>query len=373
MPRREDIRHVLVIGSGPIVIGQACEFDYSGHPGLPGAAGRGHPGLAGQLQPGDDHDRPGVRRRHLHRADHPGVRRAGDRGRAAGRHPGHPGRADRAEHRGRAARERGAGALRRGADRRRHRRHPARRGPAEVQADRAVGRRGRAAQRGLPLDGRGARRGCRARAAGGHPALVHHGRAGLRDGPRRRRPGAAGRRRAGRLPGARGADRGVGARLEGVRARADARPPRQRGGHLLHREPGPDGRAHRRLDHRGAGDDPDRPRVPAHARRRDRGAARGRRGHRRLQHPVRGAPGDRPPGRDRDEPAGVPVVARWPPRPPASRSPRSPPGWPSATPSTRSATTSPARPRPRSSRRWTTWWSRCRGSRSRSSPAPIPS
>ena len=30
MPKRDDIRHVLVIGSGPIVIGQACEFDYSG-------------------------------------------------------------------------------------------------------------------------------------------------------------------------------------------------------------------------------------------------------------------------------------------------------------------------------------------------------
>ncbi|RRR43829.1 carbamoyl-phosphate synthase large subunit [Mycolicibacter terrae] len=30
MPRRADLRHVLVIGSGPIVIGQACEFDYSG-------------------------------------------------------------------------------------------------------------------------------------------------------------------------------------------------------------------------------------------------------------------------------------------------------------------------------------------------------
>ena len=30
MPRRTDISHVLVIGSGPIVIGQACEFDYSG-------------------------------------------------------------------------------------------------------------------------------------------------------------------------------------------------------------------------------------------------------------------------------------------------------------------------------------------------------
>ena len=30
MPRRTDIHRILVIGSGPIVIGQACEFDYSG-------------------------------------------------------------------------------------------------------------------------------------------------------------------------------------------------------------------------------------------------------------------------------------------------------------------------------------------------------
>ncbi|MBO0855016.1 MAG: carbamoyl-phosphate synthase large subunit [Nocardia sp.] len=30
MPRRNDLNHILVIGSGPIVIGQACEFDYSG-------------------------------------------------------------------------------------------------------------------------------------------------------------------------------------------------------------------------------------------------------------------------------------------------------------------------------------------------------
>ncbi len=30
MPRREDIKKILIIGSGPIVIGQACEFDYSG-------------------------------------------------------------------------------------------------------------------------------------------------------------------------------------------------------------------------------------------------------------------------------------------------------------------------------------------------------
>src|SRR5690242_7582897 len=30
MPRRKDLESVLIIGSGPIVIGQACEFDYSG-------------------------------------------------------------------------------------------------------------------------------------------------------------------------------------------------------------------------------------------------------------------------------------------------------------------------------------------------------
>ena len=30
MPRRADINSVLIIGAGPIVIGQACEFDYSG-------------------------------------------------------------------------------------------------------------------------------------------------------------------------------------------------------------------------------------------------------------------------------------------------------------------------------------------------------
>ena len=30
MPKNPDIKHVLIIGSGPIVIGQACEFDYSG-------------------------------------------------------------------------------------------------------------------------------------------------------------------------------------------------------------------------------------------------------------------------------------------------------------------------------------------------------
>src|SRR4026209_1988436 len=34
MPRRRDLRSVCLIGSGPIVIGQACEFDYAGSQAL---------------------------------------------------------------------------------------------------------------------------------------------------------------------------------------------------------------------------------------------------------------------------------------------------------------------------------------------------
>ena len=30
MPKRDDIKSILIVGAGPIVIGQACEFDYSG-------------------------------------------------------------------------------------------------------------------------------------------------------------------------------------------------------------------------------------------------------------------------------------------------------------------------------------------------------
>ena len=30
MPRRNDLESILIIGAGPIVIGQGCEFDYSG-------------------------------------------------------------------------------------------------------------------------------------------------------------------------------------------------------------------------------------------------------------------------------------------------------------------------------------------------------
>jgi carbamoyl-phosphate synthase large subunit len=42
MPRRDDLRKILLIGSGPIVIGQACEFDYSGTQGAKALAAEGY-------------------------------------------------------------------------------------------------------------------------------------------------------------------------------------------------------------------------------------------------------------------------------------------------------------------------------------------
>ncbi|MDZ7598391.1 MAG: hypothetical protein U5J82_08900 [Desulfobacterales bacterium] len=67
MPRRDDIHKVLIIGSGPIVIGQACEFDYSGTQACK-ALRPGLPDRAGQLQPGHHHDRSRHGRCHLYRA-----------------------------------------------------------------------------------------------------------------------------------------------------------------------------------------------------------------------------------------------------------------------------------------------------------------
>jgi carbamoyl-phosphate synthase large subunit len=43
MPKRTDIKSILIIGAGPIIIGQACEFDYSGTQAVQGAEGRGLP------------------------------------------------------------------------------------------------------------------------------------------------------------------------------------------------------------------------------------------------------------------------------------------------------------------------------------------
>jgi len=57
MPRRDDLHRILIIGSGPIVIGQACEFDYSGTQAAKALRADGYQVIPGQFQPRDHHDR----------------------------------------------------------------------------------------------------------------------------------------------------------------------------------------------------------------------------------------------------------------------------------------------------------------------------
>ena len=61
-------RKVLVIGSGPILIGQAAEFDYAGVQACLALARRGRRDGPGQLESGDRDDRSGRRRNRAHRS-----------------------------------------------------------------------------------------------------------------------------------------------------------------------------------------------------------------------------------------------------------------------------------------------------------------
>jgi hypothetical protein len=97
-------------------------------------------------------------------------------------------------------------------------------------------------------------------------------------------------------------------RLERVRDGGGQGPERQLHHHLLHREPGPDGGAHGRFDHGGAGADAHGSRISAPARRVDRRAAQDRRGHRGIQRAIRRESGRRPGSGHRDEPARFPLV-----------------------------------------------------------------
>ena len=262
MPRRDDIEKILLIGSGPIVIGQAAEFDYSGvqackvlledgyevvlvnsNPAtimtdpefadrtyveplrpasvariiererpdalLPTLGGQTALNLAKALHDDGTLERFGVE---LIGADYEAIHRAEDR---------------------EAFREtmEGAGL----------------RVPWSVIVE-SVGR------------GREGPRVGRDRAAGDRPACVHARRPGRRSGADRDRAARSRLRGPRGEPDQPGPGRGVGARLGRVRARGDARPQRQRGRDLLDRERRPDGRPHRRLGHRRARPDAHRPR-----------------------------------------------------------------------------------------------------------------
>ena len=56
MPKNPEIKKVLVIGSGPIVIGQAAEFDYAGTQACRSLKEEGIEVVLAELQPGHHHD-----------------------------------------------------------------------------------------------------------------------------------------------------------------------------------------------------------------------------------------------------------------------------------------------------------------------------
>ncbi len=225
MPKRTDIKRVLVIGSGPIVIGQACEFDYSGTQACKALRAEGLEVILVNSNPATIMTDPELADRTYVEPLTPEVLAQDHRARAARRGAADGRRADRAQPRGRARRERHAREVRRRADRRvgsRRSRSP-RTGCCSAT---------RCATIGLdvpreplrPHDRGGDGRGRDARLPEHHPAVVHARRRRRRHRLQHRGVPRARRPRPRAEPGARNPGRGVGDRLEGVRARGDARP-----------------------------------------------------------------------------------------------------------------------------------------------------
>lgn len=66
MPLNPDLHKVMIIGSGPIVIGQAAEFDYAGSQACRALKDAGLEVVLVNPNPADHHDRPFLRRPYLH-------------------------------------------------------------------------------------------------------------------------------------------------------------------------------------------------------------------------------------------------------------------------------------------------------------------
>ena len=132
MPKRTDIESILIIGAGPIVIGQACEFDYSGAQACKALRAEGYRVILVNSNPATIMTDPGTGRCHLRRADHAGHGRAHHRPGEARCAAADDGRTDGTQCRDEACRVRRAGEIRRGADRRKRRSDRAGRGPPEI-------------------------------------------------------------------------------------------------------------------------------------------------------------------------------------------------------------------------------------------------
>ncbi len=291
MPRRDDLQSILVIGSGPIVIGQACEFDYSGTQACRVLAEEGYRVILANSNPATIMTDPATAdRTYVEPLDPEVLTAIIEKERPDALLPTLGGQTalnltmQLVE----------LGVLERygveviGArpeaivDRRGPR--PASRRPWRRSASRCP-RSGFAhsleeaeeiaEEIGYPIMVR--------------PSFILGGKGtGIAEDAGALRP--AGRRGPGRQPGRPDPGRAVHRRMEGVRARGDARRRRQLRRRVLHRELRPHGRAHGRLHHGGAGSDPDRRRVPGDARRRLRLPAPGRRRDGWVQRAVRRGP-----------------------------------------------------------------------------------
>ena len=225
MPRRDDIHRILILGSGPIVIGQAAEFDYSGTQACKILREEGYEVVLVNSNPATIMTDPEFADATYVEPLLPGPGPPGDRARAPGRAAADARRPDRAQPRQGAARRRHARGVRRRADRRELRRDPPRRGPRALRRHHAVGRpaHGRATPSSPP-----SRKALDAPRELGLPAIIRPaftlgGRGGgiartreEFEQDRRGRP-----RRVADRPGA---HRRVRARLGRVRARGHARP-----------------------------------------------------------------------------------------------------------------------------------------------------
>ena len=372
MPKRTDIKCILIIGAGPIVIGQACEFDYSGVQACKALKEEGYRVILVNSNPATIMTDPGLADATYIEPITPDMVAKIIETRAARRPAADHGRPDRAQHGDGAASRRpcsrsygveligaNAEAIDKAEDRLLFREAMTEIG-LECPKSEVVHNREEARERARPC-----------RPARHHPPVLHPGRHRRRHRLQPRRifrassPGGIDASPVGEVLIEESVLGWKEYEMEVVRDRADnciiicsienVDPMGVHTGDSRHRR---------------AGADADRQGIPDHARRLDRVPARDRRRYRRLERAVRGQPRDRPHGGDRDEPARLALLGaglegdRLPDRQDRGAS------WRSATRSTSCRTTSPARRRPRSSRRSTTSSPRCRASPSRNSPAP---
>ena len=279
MPKRTDIHSVLIIGAGPIIIGQACEFDYSGTQACKALKEEGYRVILVNSNPATIMTDPEFADRTYIEPITPEcvekiiaremeeMKRIGREGQA--RPAAHARRPDRAQHRHGPAPQRHAGEIRRRDDRRQRRGHRARRRPPGVQGPDALHRPGRAHQRHRPQRWRKPR--AVAEKIGRFPLIIR---------PAFTLGGTGGGIAYNREEFEEIAKRGLelspvteilieesllGWKEFEMEVMRDTR--RQLRHHLLHRELRSHGRPHRRLHHRRAHPDADRQGIPDHARR----------------------------------------------------------------------------------------------------------